>query len=190
MGLSWYFMHRSSYCRDSHGKSLGIVLGSACHVCRTGCRACLQQDNCNSNQVDTSSVCFNIALLSPAQNSKALTACEKGGLWREGATLVEDMQQKVVVPNQLSHWDQAILRVATHGLVNRLSRFFSFQIQISLPHHLQVSLGALNLNISQVSARPSVPAKSLVCGCKHWTWSATWTDSQEFYQMLSAAWHP
>ena len=153
-------MHRSSYCRDSHGKSLGIVLGSACHVCRTGCRACLQQDNCNSNQVDTSSVCFNIALLSPAQN-------------REGATLEEDMQQKVVVPNQLSHWDQAILRVATHGLVNRLSRFFSFQIQISLPHHLQVSLGALNLNISQVSARPSVPAKSLVCGCKHWTWSAT-----------------
>ena len=94
-------------------------------VCRTGCRACLQQDNCNSNQIDTSSVCFNIALLSPAQNSKALTACEKGGLWREGATLVEDMQQKVVVPNQLSHWDetdQAVLRVATHALVKRVCR--------------------------------------------------------------------
>eukprot|EP00435_Cladocopium_sp_Y103_P068369 s205_g31.t1 len=35
-------------------------------------------------------------------SSSALTACEKGGLWREGATLVEDMQQKVVAPNQLS----------------------------------------------------------------------------------------
>eukprot|EP00438_Fugacium_kawagutii_P013449 Skav225990 [mRNA] locus=scaffold4003:121009:122055:+ [translate_table: standard] len=34
--------------------------------------------------------------------SCALTACEKGNLWREGAALVEEMQQKSVRPNQLS----------------------------------------------------------------------------------------
>lgn len=47
--------------------------------------------------------------------SSALTACEKGGLWREGAALVEDMQQKSVRPNQLS-FGAAISAREKHGL--------------------------------------------------------------------------